>query len=249
MLKLNKKCSKCGEIKDASEYPPRKDTKSGIRSWCSVCESKRMKEYNDNNKDKISQLKKDWLKNNREARVNYRKVYYEKNRESSIEKSIKWAKENPERNSIKLKKWYLENKERHIAKNKEWKINNAEKSKNYYREYTNERRQNDIEFKIKAILRARLNKVLKSKSIEKTQSAIVLVGCNCIELQKHIESKFDDKMTWANYGKYGWHIDHIKPCASFDLKDINQQKECFHYSNLQPLWATDNHRKGSRIIQ
>lgn len=55
-------------------------------------------------------------------------------------------------------------------------------------------------------------------------------------------------MTWANYGKSGWHIDHIKPCASFDLSDPDQQKACFHYSNLQPLWAFDNLSKGAKLV-
>ena len=50
-------------------------------------------------------------------------------------------------------------------------------------------------------------------------------------------------MNWGNRKK--WHLDHIRPCASFDLSDINQQKECFHYSNFQPLWAKDNISKGS----
>ncbi|NBT08982.1 MAG: hypothetical protein EBS98_09300, partial [Chitinophagia bacterium] len=50
----------------------------------------------------------------------------------------------------------------------------------------------------------------------------------------------------SNYGKFGWHLDHIQPCASFDLTDPSQQKKCFHYSNIQPLWAKDNWSKGSR---
>jgi len=55
-------------------------------------------------------------------------------------------------------------------------------------------------------------------------------------------------MTWSNYGK-GWHIDHIKPCASFDLSNPEQQKICFHYTNLQPLWAIDNIKKGAKFTE
>jgi hypothetical protein len=47
-------------------------------------------------------------------------------------------------------------------------------------------------------------------------------------------------MSWDNWSLKGWHIDHIRPISSFDLSDPAQQKECFHYSNLQPLWAIDN---------
>ena len=65
----------------------------------------------------------------------------------------------------------------------------------------------------------------------------------------HIESLFDDKMTWNNRGFYGWHIDHITPCASYDLTDPQQQLECFHYTNLQPLWCTDNWKKNDNLLK
>ena len=64
-------------------------------------------------------------------------------------------------------------------------------------------------------------------------------------VKKWIESQFVDGMSWDNHGE--WHIDHIRPCASFDLTDPEQQKECFNYKNLQPLWAKDNLSKGDRF--
>lgn len=74
-----------------------------------------------------------------------------------------------------------------------------------------------------------------------------LVGCSLEQLKKHLQSKFTKGMTWENYGTgwHGkgmkeWHIDHIRPCASFDLSKASEQKKCFNYSNLQPLWAKDN---------
>ena len=69
----------------------------------------------------------------------------------------------------------------------------------------------------------------------------LLEECSTDELNKHLESLFQQGMSWDNYGE--WHIDHIRPCASFDLTDFEQQKQCFHYSNLQPLWAADNFAK------
>jgi hypothetical protein len=61
-----------------------------------------------------------------------------------------------------------------------------------------------------------------------------------------LEKQFTKGMNWKNYGK--WHIDHIKPCASFDLSLEHEQKLCFHFTNLQPLWAKDNIRKSDKII-
>lgn len=74
-----------------------------------------------------------------------------------------------------------------------------------------------------------------------------LCGISLAGLREHIAKQFKPGMSWANYGFDTWHIDHIRPCASFDLRDPEQQKKCFHYTNLQPLWAKDNLHKGSRL--
>ena len=71
-----------------------------------------------------------------------------------------------------------------------------------------------------------------------------LSGCSKEELYTFLEAEFSEGMTWENYGK--WHVDHIRPCASFNLEDVEEQKKCFHWTNLQPLWAVDNIRKGSK---
>ena len=105
--------------------------------------------------------------------------------------------------------------------------------------------QNNTQAKIKHNLRTRINRVLKGKI--KSGSTINLLGCSIEFFLQYIESKFMPGMTWENHTRNGWHIDHIIPCASFDLSDPEQQKLCFHYSNLQPLWADDNLGKSSKI--
>lgn len=75
---------------------------------------------------------------------------------------------------------------------------------------------------------------------------MALVGCNIEEFKKYLESMFVDGMDWGNYGL--WHIDHIIPCISFDLSNEQEQRKCFHYTNMQPLWAKDNLIKSSKII-
>jgi len=89
---------------------------------------------------------------------------------------------------------------------------------------------------------------LRASESKKYSRFIDLVGASIESVRAHLEQQFKPGMTWANYGKIGWHIDHIKPCASFDLSDPNQQKACFHYSNLQPLWALDNLSKGAKLV-
>ena len=71
-----------------------------------------------------------------------------------------------------------------------------------------------------------------------------LVGCTTKQLAEHLERQFKEGMSWDNYGE--WHVDHIRPCASFDLSDEGQQKECFHWRNLQPLWGIENIKKGDQ---
>ena len=100
----------------------------------------------------------------------------------------------------------------------------------------------EIEEKIKKSLRNRLSVgVLRGIPSRKFED---LTGCTPVEIQKHIEQKFKPGMSWENYGE--WEIDHIRPCASFNLSDPEQQKQCFHYTNLQPLWARENRKKGSK---
>ncbi|MEM4726061.1 MAG: hypothetical protein QXG63_03905 [Nitrososphaerales archaeon] len=80
----------------------------------------------------------------------------------------------------------------------------------------------------------------------KRSSSVKDLGCSLEEFKRYLESKFQPGMTWNNYGKNGWHIDHIKPLCSFDLTDTEQVKLACHYTNLQPLWWSDNLSKISR---
>jgi hypothetical protein len=73
-----------------------------------------------------------------------------------------------------------------------------------------------------------------------------LVGCSIGELVAHIESTFLPWMSWENYARDTWHIDHIKPCDRFDLSDPAQQRECFHWTNLRAYPAFDNMSEGAR---
>jgi len=77
-----------------------------------------------------------------------------------------------------------------------------------------------------------------------------LCGCSIEELKQHIEKQFKSGMTWDNHGRGEdyWHIDHIRPVSSFNLCDTEEQKKCFHYINLQPLWEKENFSKGAAYV-
>jgi hypothetical protein len=99
---------------------------------------------------------------------------------------------------------------------------------------------------ISSKLRTRMYIALTAAGAKRAAASFDLTGCTVAELRQHLEAQFTDGMSWDNYGRDGWHVDHVRPCASFDLNDPEQQRQCFHYTNLQPLWAADNIRKGAK---
>lgn len=113
----------------------------------------------------------------------------------------------------------------------------------YQRKYQRKRRQNDPKYRIRKNLRSQLWSFLKGKT--KKSRMRKLVGISAEEFRQHIEAQFLEGMSWDNYGD--WHLDHIVPCESFDLTDAEKQRECFHYTNVQPLWGQENGRKGSTL--
>ena len=114
----------------------------------------------------------------------------------------------------------------------------------YYREYRQERIKTDLNYKLSRYLRTRLYNAVKGGY--RGSSAVRDLGCSLDFFTKYIAQKFTIGMSWDNYGE--WHLDHIVPLASFDLSDREQCLLACHYSNMQPLWATDNLVKGPKIF-
>ena len=138
--------------------------------------------------------------------------------------------------------WRLKNKKYIQKKNKEYRLKNKNLIKKLQLNWDRSQRKNNPNFKIKHNLRNRIYSVLKGNN--KSASTMELIGCSIDKLWNHLESKFESWMTKENYGL--WHVDHIIACANFDLTCPEQQRTCFHYTNLQPLEAIENMRKGAR---
>lgn len=94
-------------------------------------------------------------------------------------------------------------------------------------------------------MRYLVRKLLRGK-VKKTSSILALIGCTPSDLRLHIERTMLPWMTWENYGRL-WHVDHIRPCASFDLSIVEDQKTCFNFSNLCALPALENKRKNDKL--
>ena len=117
------------------------------------------------------------------------------------------------------------------------------------RESNRKRKIIDPGFRVKCNLRRRLRDLMKNTKKGGSHHVSSLIGCSTKQLAKHIQSQFSKGMTWRNYGINGWHVDHILPCASFDHNDPRQVAQCWHWTNLRPLWAKDNMMKSDNITQ
>jgi len=140
------------------------------------------------------------------------------------------------------RKYYTKHKNEIQIRHKNY--NSSPKRKQQVRDYIRHKRKNNTHFKLTDNLRRRINYAISSG--KKNDHTIKLLGCSIEYFKKYIESLWSDGMNWGNYGMFGWHLDHIIPCANFDLSDEEQQKKCFHYTNIQPLWAKDNWSKGAK---
>lgn len=124
---------------------------------------------------------------------------------------------------------------------------NRKKISEHHVEYERERKKRDPAFKLVKTMRSRLVGALTRKNAKKNCRTMDLIGASPSFVMGYLEAKFTEGMTWENHGE--WHIDHIKPCCSFDLTKEEEQRKCFHYSNLQPLWAEENLKKGGKYIK
>jgi len=129
-----------------------------------------------------------------------------------------------------------------IEKIKQYALDTKEKRRIYKREWERRTRKINVKYKIISNIRVRIGHLIRGTT--KSSNTLKLLGCSLDILKSYLENKFKPGMTWQNYGE--WHIDHIRPCASFDLNKKSEQRKCFHYTNLQPLWAKENLMKGAK---
>lgn len=166
-------------------------------------------------------------------KINHKKRY-ENNKNYILNQNKEWRKKNKE----KVRFYWKKDGPKRIDYFKEYRRKNKNKRKIYQR---NLLKQN-VNYRISSTLRHRIYMAVKSQNTKKVNKTMTILGCNIHEFKSYLQSQFKEGMNWENYGK--WHIDHIKSCASFNLSNDDEQKQCFHYTNMQPLWASENFRKG-----
>ncbi len=181
--------------------------------------------YNSNHKFEIKEYKKNWLKAHEKTMLKYFKIY----RNNHKFEIINYYQNNKEKILEQKKKYYQKHKLEIISK---------------IVKYSKNRRKIDINYRLTRYLRTRIWFALKG--IIKSESTIKLLGCSIEFFKKYYQSKFTKEMSWKKVMSGEIHCDHIRPCASFDLSKSSEQKKCFNYKNLQPLWAEENLSKGKK---
>ena len=219
-----KHCWKCSEWKPLEKFNKNKRVWDGLDRKCKDCG----KLYRQENAERLGRQRKEYRENNKDS----------------------------------IKQWKKDNKEKFAEYNKkyqsEYRDKNDEKLREYHRKYYQEKKseihakqlqkiRENPELRVLRNLRCRINKALKYNI--KSAATKELLGCSQEFLIKHLESKFQEGMNWDNYALNGWHVDHIKPCHAFNMLDPEQQRKCFHYTNLQPLWGSDNCSKGAKYVE
>lgn len=218
-----KTCSGCKVEKDWSEFYILKKTQRP-KCRCKQCERVYHKEHGT------------------EATMRWRQKHPKKYAEGQK----RYEEANADKIRARQRNHYHTNHERIVKARKERAVGKEVETREYYRLYGRERRKDPLQ-RIKDNLRARTGKAVRG--LDKSATTEQLLGCTFERLHAHLESLFQPGMNWENMGRNGWHVDHRIPCCAFDLTDPEQQKLCFHYTNLQPLWKLDNLRKVTQDME
>lgn len=245
----HKKCKHCGIEKPFDDFQ-----KAGGGKWlqpyCKPCDARRKKHWEGDNEEKVKIKRKQYYLSTRQLVAPEQKAI---NKKKVIEKlragAIRYIESMPKLSIEERKRRKSEGDKRYREKYKDKIIENKRKYQESGRATEMAKRwqakqADNIDFKTKKRLRGRIYVALKRGV--KSQGTMDLLGCSIEQFKTHFQSLFTEGMTWDKYIKGEIVIDHIKPCALFDLIKPEEQKICFHYSNLQPLWEIDNLKKGAK---
>jgi hypothetical protein len=224
---MPKLCSTCNKTKEITEFNKNKTRKDGYQRECrECCHSHHNKHYHTKKSPRLEENIKEGYKIC-----------------TSCKKELLLTEFKPGKGRFGV------GANCKICFNKKW--NKYQKQTGQNKKHNKLKRQTNIQWKLKANLRSRYLDALKRHTsggkVNKHHSAIELIGCSIEFYKQYLEQQFKPDMTWKNHGTL-WEIDHIKPCAVFDLIDSKQQQECFHYSNTQPLYYSDNRSKGDKYL-
>lgn len=156
----------------------------------------------------------------------------------------KWINANPDKVAERRRRYRAENPLYDVT----WRKRNIEKNRRMARERSRERRNNDPSLKIHNAVSCSIRDHISGK-VKNGRKSFDLLGYSFSDLKAHLERLFTDGMSWENYGKSGWEIDHVIPVSAhnFEKPEDEDFKKCWSLSNLQPLWRRENRSKQARL--
>jgi len=230
---MEKQCTGCGETKLLSEYHKKKTGKYGRASRCKVCKSLADKKYHQTEVGKATQKAA-------------KKAYRESEKGRAKRKARQKAYSQSEKGKAKRKAYrkVYNHSEAGRATQKIYRkaYSQSEKGKAKRKVYDKNRLQTDPVYKLHKNLSSGFCNWIKGN--RKTCRTEQYVGCTYQELLDHLESQFEEGMTWENQGE--WHIDHFKTQSRFDPTIEEEKYKCWHYTNLQPMWSSENISWGNK---
>lgn len=223
---------------------------------CLECASGRNKEWVAANDNHVRQRRKRVYAENKDSILANWSAWYADNHDRELAKKRARYRANRDKELAYAKRYRAENRDKVLAANKRWKENNPEKVKEdwakWYAEYGKER-----DAKIRATPRGRLDGAMSRgiygalKGSKGGQRWETLVGYSLERLMRHLKKLFSPGMTFENYGKGGWHVDHKIPKVVFNYTSHKHPDflRCWALSNLQPMWEPDNLRKWAKLTK
>lgn len=239
---VEKYCSGCDRTLSIESFGNDRSRRDGKNSRCKECHRAKSAAYYERNPERCRAATNQWRERNKEElNATYREQYAE-NPEFFRGKSKAWRDNNPEKSRESVRGW----RERNPEQVKEYARRYREENVELYR-WHDQKRRTTPKGKLENSVRSRLWKEL-TKGSKIGRRTFDLLGYTVDDLKCHIESQFFDGMTWDNYRHDVWHIDHVRPLASFNYEtpDDPEFREAWALSNLRPLWAIDNMRKGAK---
>lgn len=219
---ITKICSICHRELTLENFRRDRTRKDGFHPWCKECQRIKRKESHNNNEVVKEGERRRHKKYNQGKGKDTRRKYRQLPKAKAYRK--KYQESEAGKRSIKKNRLKL-------------------KESGYQKRYAKEKWDNDIEYRLTKLLRGRVRAAITKGY--KSAHTLELLGCSIDELKVHLEQQFEPGMTWNNCNE--WHIDHIIPCNYFDLTKEENQRICFNYRNLQPLWAEENHKKNDSL--
>lgn len=223
-----KRCTICGETKGYSEFHRQASRRDGYANWCKPCKKQKKRDDYVANRDRIL-----------EKLAKYRRQNPEK--VSACKKACRAKK--IEQYKARGKQKYLEGREQALLRQAEYRRRNWPRVLAWNTAYKRERLRSDPLFRLEYAVRNRTFVAFRDRGYGKGSRTRELIGCDWADLMAHMSAQFTPGMTIENYGE--WHVDHIIPLSSASSE--GELIRLCHYTNLQPLWAAENIRKGASM--